>query len=116
MGLKRVIDTLPGDRETSAALREVVGYLRDHSGQPIDPHRIVRVTGLTEVRVADLMSALAAGFVIDCDGNPASDPCTFEPDIVLQLEVDRFLRTAGDSADRLQRSVDRFRGRYSGGH
>lgn len=116
MGLKRALDSLPGDRDVCGAVHEVLAYLRDHIGSPVMTSRVARVTGLSEVRVAMVMTALAKGFVIDCDGDPALGPCTYEPDTVLSLEVERFLRCADSDASKLQQRVDRFRCRYGSGH
>lgn len=111
MSLRKALVSLPDDRDTSAAVREVVSYLSEHRSQPIDVPRITRVTGLSETMVVRVMTALADTFVVDCDGAPGTHPCVFEPDLVLRLEVERYLRAADGSSAELQRRVDRFRGR-----
>lgn len=98
------------------ALREVVSYLHDHPSQPVLVERVVRVTGQPELRVIAVFKALADSYVIDCDGDPCRHACRFEPDLVLNLEVERFLRVAEGSNARLQRGVDRFRSRYDSGN
>lgn len=112
MSLRKALGALPDDRETLATVREVVSFLHEHRSQSVQADRIARVTGLSEPRVTIVMKALADSFVIDCDGDPRLDPCTFEPDLVLTLEVERFLRSAEGSSARLQRGVDRFRSRH----
>lgn len=116
MSLRRALGSLPDDRQTVATVREVVSYLHEHPSQPIVAARVARVTGLPEPRVSTVLQALADAYVIDCDGDPRSCPCLFRPDTVLTLEVERFLRAAGDSNAKLQRGVDRFRSRYETGH
>jgi len=106
---------LPDDRDTVAAVREVVTYLDHHRCEPVPAARIATVTGLPSASVVSVFAALLKGFVVSCDGDPRSDPCTYSPDAVLSLEVNRFLRVAGGSAARLQRGVDRFRSSFGTG-
>jgi len=115
VSLRKALAALPDDRTTRAALRGVVSYLDTHRGVPFDLRLITRGTGLDDVSVESVLCALARAFVIDCDGDPRSTSCTYKPDSVLLLEVRQFLRTSGGGDVRLQRGVDRFRGRHSPG-
>ncbi len=116
MSLRRALVALPGDRDTRATLRGVVGYLDAHRREPVDAGRIARIAGFSEGRVGLVMQALAEAFVIDCDGDPRSANCTYSPDSMLDLEVRRFLRSSGSATTDLQRGVSRFRDRYGTGH
>ncbi len=115
MSLRRALAALPDDRSTRSAIRTVIAFLDAHKGQRFDTRNIVRGTGLDDRRVEQVMGALAAAFVIDCDGDPSSQPCAFTPDSVLSLEIRHYLRTSAGGDAGLQRGVDRFRGRSSPG-
>jgi len=115
MSLRRALVALPDDRGTLSAINGVITYLERHPDEPFDLPGITRRTGLESVRVEPVICALADAFVIDCDGDPRSTSCRYRPDSVLALEVRRFLRTSGGVDIRLQRGVDRFRGRHSSG-
>ncbi len=115
MSLRRALATLPDDLATRNSARSVVAYLQSHEGERFDVERIGRGTGVSLPRVESVLCALASGYVVDCDGDPRSTQCIFSPDPVLSLEVRRYLRVAGGSDARLQRGVDRFRGRYGSG-
>lgn len=112
MSLRTAIESLPDDRDTAVAVREIVRYFSAHEGEPIGLLRIERVLGLKHEQVGTVVSALTRHFVIDCDG---PDSCVFSPDSVVELEVARFLRTNIAPTTHLQRGVDRFRGRFGGG-
>lgn len=116
MSLRRALSALPDDRDTVAAVREVVAFLSLHPGEPMDVERVTRSTGVSSVRVEPVMCALAEALVIDCDGDPRLHEFTYQPDAVLSLEVRRFLKVAGGVESRLHRGVDRFRGRYNSGN
>ena len=115
MSLRKALAMLPDDVATRNSVRSVVSYLQSHEGERFDVERIGRGTGLAQPRVESVLSALASGYVVDCDGDPRFNSCIFSPDPVLSLEVRRYLRVAGGSDTRLQRGVDRFRGRYGSG-
>jgi hypothetical protein len=115
VSLRKALAALPDDRTTRSALHGVVSYLDTHRDVPFELSGITRGTGLDDVRVESVLRALAAAFVIDCDGDPRSTSCTYKPDSVLSLEVRQFLRNSGGGDARLQRGVDRFRGRQSPG-
>ncbi len=115
MSLRKALAALPDDRTTRSAIHGVVAYLDTHREVPFELRGITRGTGLDDVKVESVLSALADAYVIDCDGDPRSASCTYRPDSVLLLEVRQFLRTSGGGDVRLQRGVDRFRGRHSPG-
>jgi hypothetical protein len=115
VSLRRALAALPDDRTTRSALHSVVSYLDTHKDVPFDLTGVTRGTGLDDRRVESVLCELARAFVIDCDGDPRSTSCTYKPDSVLSLEVRQFLRTSGGGDARLQRGVDRFRGRHSPG-
>lgn len=75
--------------------------------------RLSRATCLDLDRVVPVLKALVAAAVIDCDGNVSEAPCTYQPDPVLRLEVERYLRAGDQGSARMQSSLGRFRGRLS---
>lgn len=115
MSLRKALAALPDDRGTRLALRGVITYLDTHREAPFDLRGVERGTGLDESRIEPVLYALKTAFVIDCDGDPRSNRCTYKPDSVLSLEVRQFLRTSAGGDASLQRGVDRFRGRHSPG-
>ena len=112
MSLKRALATLPDDRESLRATREIVAFLDRHRGESLDAARIGSAVGVSDVRVESVLSALVNGLVVDCDGDPLHDRCTYAPDAVLNLEVRRFLQASNGFDAGLKRRVDRFRGSY----
>lgn len=115
MSLRTALADLPDDRGTVHATREIVACLAMHVGEPMAATRISRSTGLDMSRVLPVLQALARSLVIDCDGDPSLGPCTFAPDAVLQLEVERYLRSRGSDTTRIQESLGRFRSRLGRG-
>lgn len=111
MSLRAAMASLSDDRESVRAVREVVACFSTHRGEPLGPERIARIVGFSRERTDPVLQALASALVINCDGDPSSFPCTFTPDSVLALEVERFLRQGDPGTARLQSSIDRFRRR-----
>lgn len=86
-----------------------------HVGEPVPATRISRSTGLELSRVVPVLTALARYLVIDCDGDPSTKSCTFKPDTVLKLEVERYMRSGSSDTARLQSSLGKFRARLGPG-
>lgn len=112
MSLRRALLQLSDDRDTVTAARAVIAYFDRHQREPIDPQRIGSAIGVAQSRVETILRVLTAALVVDCDGDPLVDRCTYVPDAVLNLEVRRFLTASGGVGAGLQRRVDRFRGTY----
>ena len=111
MSLRTAMTSLSDDRESVRAVREVVACFSTHRGEPLGPERVARIVGFSRERTDPVLRALASALVINCDGDPSSFPCTFTPDSVLALEVERFLRQGDPDTERLQSNIDRFRRR-----
>ena len=111
MSLRKALAALPDDRDSAAAARMVITFFHRHAHDPVGADRVARATGLPLDRAEPVMSALAAGGVLHCDRDLGLSECRYEPDRILALEVDRFMRTT-DSSARLQSGVDRYRGRF----
>lgn len=112
MSLRTALASLPDDRETAAAAREVVHYFSLHSTELLESARIARATGVSGDRLLEVLGTLREHFVVDFDG---ADAFTLSRDPVVALEVQRFLRTGTGPATHLQRGIDRYRGRFGGG-
>jgi hypothetical protein len=112
MSLRTALAALPDDRGTVHVAREVVACFAAHPREPFGVDRIARATGLDAGRVEPVIRCLTAEVVLDCDGDPRLHPCVFDPGPVLQLEVERFLRSASPDAARMHTSIGRFRSRY----
>jgi len=112
MSLRRALSALPDDRDTVLAARKVITYFHRHAHDPVGADRVARATGLSHDRAEPVISALAQGGVLHCDGDPCLSECSYEPDRMLALEVDRFMRTTDSTSARLQSGVDRYRDRF----
>jgi hypothetical protein len=115
VSLRTALAALPDDRGTVHAAHEIVAYMALHVGEAMPASRISRSTGLELSRVEPVLEALARFVVIDCDGDAGLSSCTFEPDAVLRLEVERYLRSGGSDTARLQSSLGKFRSRLGRG-
>ncbi len=115
MSLRMALKALPDDRATAHAVHEVIACFTMHVGEPLLASRISRSTALDLDRVVPVLEALAASDVVDCDGSPSRGSCTFEPDAVLRLEVERYVRAGGPDVTRTQANLGKFRSRFGQG-
>jgi hypothetical protein len=111
MSLRVALASLPDDRRTTATVREVILYLSAHPSTPLSSERIAHVTTMPLDSVEQVLGALFQAGVIHCDGDPRLHPVSFEPDKVLALEIERYLRVAGTPSARLQANVGKYRNR-----
>jgi len=111
MSLRTALASLPDDRGTACAVREIVTYFSAHPHTPFPEDRVVRATGLDTHRIEPVLKALCVAGVLHCDGDPCLHSVSFDPDRVLALEVERFLRVSGTPDAKLQASVGRYRNR-----
>ena len=112
MSLRTALASLPDDRTTANAVREIVAFYAAHERTPIDARRLSRATAISSERVESVVRALCSEGVLHCDGDPHLDGSRFDPDRVLAMEVDRFLRSAGTPHAKLQASVGRYLNRF----
>ena len=112
MSLRTALATLPDDRNTAAVIREVVAFFSAHPHTGISMERVVKATAIAYERVEPVVCALCSASVLHCDGDARLHDCSFDPDHVLTLEIERFLRTSGAPNMRLQASVGRYRNRF----
>ena len=111
MSLRTALSDLPDDRATMHAVHEVIASFVAHPREPLDVARLARATGLERDRIEPVLLSLTHAVVLDCDGDPSRQPCTFDPGPVLQLEVERFMRSSGTDTAKVQSSIGRFRSR-----
>jgi hypothetical protein len=112
VSLRTALASLPDDRTTATAVREIVAFYAAHERTPIDPHRLSRATAIPAERVQVVVQALCSQGVLHCDGDSRLNGPTFDPDCVLAMEVNRFLRSAGASTAHLQAGVGRYLNRF----
>ena len=112
MSLRTALASLPDDRMTASAVREVVAFYAAHEHTPLDLYRISRATAISADRVAPVIQALHKAGVLHCDGDPHLKGSTFDPDRVLSMEVERFLRSAVAPNARLQAGIGRYMNRF----
>ena len=115
MSLRKALHALPDDRGSVHAAREVIACFATHVGEPLPAARVGRSTGLDVDRVVPVLEALArvARDRLRRQSEPGS--CTFKPDAVLQLEVERYLRSGSSDTARRQSSLGKFRSRLGQG-
>ncbi len=113
MSLRKAIESLPDDRATVLATRQVIAFFNAHPNEWANSARIARATGVDETHVAVVLQVMAEQFVLDCGGSNGRE-CRYAPDSLLAIEVRRYLQSSAVSGARLQRDVDRFRGRFGG--
>ena len=112
VSLRTALAKLPDDRMTANAVHEVIAFFAAHACTPLDPARISRATSLPSDRVVAVVKVLCSAGVLHCDGDPDLKGSTFDPDGVLSMEVDRFLRSGGATNARLQAGVGRYMNRF----
>lgn len=111
MSLRVALASLPDDRATTATVREILLFLTSHGALEVSAERIAHVTMMPPDSVEQVLAAFCRATVIHCDGDPRLHPVSYQPDNLLALEVERFLRTAGAPNARLQASVGKYRNR-----
>jgi hypothetical protein len=112
VGLAQAMNLIADDRQTQSATREVLTVFSSCPEKWLKPDDVCRSCLYGADVVRSVLTALAAGRVLDFE--PASGSYCYHQDAVLDLEVRRFIRRA-DGHERLVRTnVDRFRQRYGG--
>lgn len=102
------MERLPGDRGTEGAVREVLEFFRIHVREWLSPADVARRLERPESFVSVILSNLAAGYVLTTDG----DRFRYDPDPVIDLDVQRFLRRAATHTQLVQNNLAKFRDRY----
>lgn len=110
MSLRSALERLPADRETQAALREILSLFRRNEGEPLSSARVTQVTEMHAAAVEEILGVLRRSFVLDSCGDPPR--YVYRTDGLLELEIDRFMRRAETHSGRLQSNVEKFRNRY----
>lgn len=110
MTLKRALETLPHDRATDAALRDVLRMFKGHAGEWMESTRACRIIEEHHCICRSILDALVGAFVLDFDGDTGR--YRMPTDRFLFLEIDGFLRVAGAQNENLQANVARFRHMY----
>jgi hypothetical protein len=110
VGLTQAMNLIADDRQTQSVTREILSVFLAAPDTWMTTEDIRRRCFYPEDIVASVLTALAAGRVLDFE--PASGAYCYQKDAVLDLEVRRFIRRA-DGHERLVRTnVDRFRQRH----
>ncbi len=112
MTLKTGLERLGSDRETKSAVRHVLEALVRHAGEWMDAQTLHGYSGVDGPRLDGILSTFAQAFVLDCDGDPPR--YRYDPDRLLHIEVDRFLRRAESHTGKVRSGVEAFRRRYPG--
>ncbi|MDA3936968.1 MAG: hypothetical protein PF636_08985, partial [Actinomycetota bacterium] len=93
-----------------AVLRDALAMIRHHPGEPLSSQRVSRAIGHDPRDVANLLDLLAESFVLDFDSETRQ--YTYGRDVLLDVEIDRYLQHAHVHSGRVQNNVERFRRRY----
>jgi hypothetical protein len=100
------------DRQTQSATREVLDVMTASPERWFTAAEVSRRCLIDSDTVHGVLTALAAGRVLDFE--PASGSYRYRKDTVLDLEVRRFIRSANGHERLVRTNVDRFRQRYGG--
>lgn len=110
MGLSRALAELHADRSLDGVVRDVLLLYRDHPHERFTSAEVARRTGRPQSLVEPLLLTLARCFVLDFHSDPPS--FGYQPDALLRIDVDDYLRRVGAVQGRLQDNVARFRARH----
>jgi hypothetical protein len=110
MSLRSALETLPSDRTTLAAVREIVELFSRHPGEWITARRIIDVTEVPAETTRRVLRVLDGSFVLDSDDD--SERYCYERDALLDLEIKRYLRRVDTHSTTLRTNVEEFRRRY----
>lgn len=110
MSLGKALESLPGDRATQAAVREVLLALGRHVGEALPAARVADAAGISAESAATILEVLCEGRVVRRGDD--SGRYVYSPDRVVSLDVDTFVRRVGSRTGMLQDNLGRFRERY----
>lgn len=110
MGLNSALTQLNGDRSLESVIRDVLVFFRTHPHALFSAAEVARRTARPVHVVERILLTLGRSFVLDSQSDPSS--YRYEPDALLELDVERFLRRVGTIEGRLQNNVARFRERH----
>jgi hypothetical protein len=99
---------LPSDRSTEDAVRDVLELARIHAGEWLGASEVARRLQRPEESVRVILSRLAEGYVLHSDG----DRFRYDSDILLDLDVERFLHRSQQHTQFQQNNLAKFRDRF----
>jgi hypothetical protein len=108
MGLDRALHGLPDDRATENTVREVLQLMSLHPGEWMQADDVSRRLERPEHPVSVILSKLAAGFVLNADG----DRFRYDRDPVVDMDIKRFLTKSAAHTRLAQDNLSRFRDRF----
>ncbi|MDO8964498.1 MAG: hypothetical protein Q7W30_08425 [Coriobacteriia bacterium] len=108
MSLQRALERLPGDRGTEAAIREVLELMRIHVRESLSAPEVARRLERPEPTISVILSTLADGYVLRTE----DALYRYEPDALVDLDVQRYLRRVATHSAHVQQNVAKFRDRY----
>jgi hypothetical protein len=110
MSLRTALETLPSDRMSRYAVREIVTFFSRHPDEWLSVEYVSRVTEVPQDDAHRVIDALTSAFVLDSDDD--SGEYRYVRDALLELEIKRYLRRA-DTHTQLQRdNLEEFRRRF----
>ncbi len=110
MSLRSALETLPSDRTTMAAVREIMDLFFHHPGEWMTMNRVAEVTAVPSETTRGVLSVLDGSFVLDSDDD--SGRYCYERDPLLDLEIRRYLRRVDTHSNAIRSNVEEFRRRY----
>ncbi len=108
MSLDRALRELPCDRGTENAVRDVLQLMIASAGHKFTPREVAGRLGRSEDPIKVILSSLAAGNVLEAEGNAYA----YERHPALELDVQRFMQRSGAHNQLAQDNLARFRDRY----
>ncbi|MDH4139708.1 MAG: hypothetical protein OEV43_03970 [Coriobacteriia bacterium] len=110
MSLKRALESLPADRETSSTVRDILTMFRRHPDAWMSCRHVANIVDRSVETSRGILAVLAESGVLDFDS--AESKYRYEQDTLLNIEIDRFVRRVDSHAGAVQSNVERFRQRY----
>lgn len=109
MSLSRALSTLSPDDHTERILRDVLTLFCHHAREWLSENDVREKTGHTAVEIHQVLHVLRDSYVLDFDGTQRS--YRYSGDVVLNFEIDAFMRRVDYHQSHVRSNVARFRER-----
>ena len=109
MSLSRALSALSPDAHIEHVLRDVLTLFGHHKREWLTEHDVQVKTGRTLLEVHSVLPVLKDSYVLDFDS--AEQSYRFSGDVVLNFEIDAFMRRVDYHQSHVRSNVARFRER-----
>ncbi|MRR11009.1 hypothetical protein EG835_00625 [bacterium] len=109
MSLSRALSTLSPDDHTERVLRDILTLFGHHKREWLSEHDVQSKTGHTLLEIHQVLPVLKTCYVLDFDS--AEQLYRYNGDVVLDFEIDAFMRQVDYHQSHVRSNVARFRER-----